>query len=179
MTGRNPVQQINESLRNAMAFSDALPVSPVVPSAVPASVQKSIPYRTLEFFSHRLNIVIGRRVAATSSAPSIKLPSPAPPTVQTPAQRSRLAHQTHRPSPARSRRVVSPVGADEDAEGEDDMEDVGDDGEDNEDKSLYCFCQKMSYGEVSAALSFRRIWVAQCELRRWLHATTQIVLTNG
>jgi chromatin modification-related protein YNG2 len=35
------------------------------------------------------------------------------------------------------------------AEGEDDVEEGnGDDDEDNEDKTLYCFCQKMSYGEV-------------------------------
>lgn len=40
-------------------------------------------------------------------------------------------------------------GPDEDAEGEDDTEEGnGDDDEDNEDKRLYCFCQKMSYGEV-------------------------------
>ena len=81
-----------------------------------------------------------------AQAASIKLPSPAPVSLQLPVQRSRTS--SHRPSPARGRRAVSSVGPDEDAEGEDDVEDAGDDGEDNEDKSLYCFCQKMSYGEV-------------------------------
>ena len=42
---------------------------------------------------------------------------------------------------------------DADAEGEDDAEgeEAGEDGEgeDGEDKQIYCFCQKLSYGEVS------------------------------
>ena len=31
----------------------------------------------------------------------------------------------------------------------------GDEDEDNEDKTLYCFCQKMSYGEVRVYPSYR------------------------
>lgn len=96
--------------------------------------------------------------------PIIKLPSPAPVAVNTHAgsssnvsggggsQRSRLSQHVHpRHSPARAtRRVATSVGpdADEDAEGEDDVEDTGDDNGDVEDKELYCFCQKLSYGEV-------------------------------
>lgn len=86
------------------------------------------------------------------SAGSIKLPSPAPvaaaPAAPT-AARSRLSQQVHlRPSGRRT----SPD-ADEDAEGEDDVEDGGEgeeDGGDAEDTQIYCFCQKMSYGEVRA-----------------------------
>ena len=68
-------------------------------------------------------------------------------------QRTRLAQQqSHRASPARGRQAPpEPPGPDEDAEGEDDVEEGnGDEDEDNEDKTLYCFCQKMSYGEVRA-----------------------------
>ncbi|KAA1466560.1 hypothetical protein DENSPDRAFT_831411 [Dentipellis sp. KUC8613] len=135
MTARNPVQQINESLRNAMALPEALPVQPVVTATAPTG---GAPLKK-------------RRVAAAVSTPSIKLPSPAPAVSQPPAQRSRGSHaQSHRPSPARSRRVVSSVGPDEDAEGEEDVEDMAEEGEDNEDKSLYCFCQERSWGEMIA-----------------------------
>jgi hypothetical protein len=50
----------------------------------------------------------------------------------------------------RGRQIQQEIpGPDEDAEGEDDVEEGnGDEDEDNEDKTLYCFCQKMSYGEV-------------------------------
>jgi hypothetical protein len=68
-------------------------------------------------------------------------------------QRTRLAQQqSHRASPARGRQAPpEPPGPDEDAEGDDDVEEGnGDEDEDNEDKTLYCFCQKMSYGEVRA-----------------------------
>ncbi len=75
------------------------------------------------------------------------------------AQRSRLSQQVHlRNSPAaRGRRGTASVGpeADEDAEGEDDIEeDVGEESGDAEDKSLYCVCQKMSYGEVRTDLNY-------------------------
>lgn len=47
----------------------------------------------------------------------------------------------------RTRRPTPSV-QDDDAEGEEDIEDGGEDGADTEDKTLYCFCQKLSYGEV-------------------------------
>ncbi|CCL98240.1 uncharacterized protein FIBRA_00234 [Fibroporia radiculosa] len=68
-------------------------------------------------------------------------------------QKSRLSQQVHpRQSPLRSRRVTASAGldADEDAEGEDDVEDGMEEGGDAEDKELYCFCQKLSYGEMIA-----------------------------
>ncbi|KAH9998826.1 hypothetical protein BJV74DRAFT_824044 [Russula compacta] len=135
-TSRNPVQEINESLRLAIAeASPIVPPPPVVLSAPQAPAQKK------------------RKVTATVSTASIKLPSPAPASVPALPQRTRLAqHQSHRPSPARGRQPPpEPPGPDEDAEGEDDVEEGnGDEDEDNEDKTLYCFCQKMSYGEMVA-----------------------------
>lgn len=52
----------------------------------------------------------------------------------------------------RQRRVTASVDpdADEDAEGEEDVEDHAEDNGDVEDKELYCFCQKLSYGEMIA-----------------------------
>ena len=97
-----------------------------------------------------------RRVAATASAGSIKLPSPAPSTVPATqgtggaGQRSRLSQQV---ATGRGRRATASVGpdADEDAEGEDDIEDANmDENGDAEDKSIYCFCQERSYGEMIA-----------------------------
>lgn len=105
-------------------------------------------------------------MVATSSAGSIKLPSPAPAAVPTNVhtvasaigQRSRLSQQVQpRNSPAaRGRRIATSVGldVDEDAEGEDDMEeDAMEEGGDTEDKELYCFCRKLSYGEVRTRLT--------------------------
>lgn len=96
-----------------------------------------------------------RKTMPVASAGSIKLPSPAPmsaaPSYGT-GQRSRV-HT--RQSPLRSRRVTESAGPDidEDAEGEDDLEEGMDDSGDAEDKRLYCFCQKLSYGEVGDASS--------------------------
>lgn len=49
---------------------------------------------------------------------------------------------------------------DEDAEGEDDADAEGDEDEENsadpEDKELYCYCQKMSYGEVRLSSLYPR-----------------------
>ena len=42
-------------------------------------------------------------------------------------------------------------GPDDDAEGEEDFEENGDETGDPEDQQIYCFCQKLSYGEVSGA----------------------------
>ncbi|KAH9003102.1 hypothetical protein EDB86DRAFT_3063072 [Lactarius hatsudake] len=147
-TSRNPVQEINDSLR--LAIADAAPIippAPVVLSAVQPPAQKK------------------RKVTATVAAASIKLPSPAPATVPVLPQRTRLAQQqSHRASPARGRQAQpEPPGPDEDAEGEDDVEEGnGDEDEDNEDKTLYCVCQKMSYGEMVACDN------AECAYQ-WFH----------
>lgn len=59
------------------------------------------------------------------------------PTTAHAQQKSRLSRQVHPPP------EYSP--ADADAEEGGDMEE-----EENEDETLYCFCQKQSYGDVSA-----------------------------
>jgi len=140
--GRNPVNQINESLRNAFAGStglgglgpgDVLPLSPVAQAAADAHRNKR------------------RRLGTSTSNASIKIPSPAPTNQYAPSQRSRLSQQAHpRHSPTRSRRATSLFGADEDAEGEDDYEENGEEAGDPEDQRIYCFCQKLSYGEMIA-----------------------------
>ncbi|KAI9463309.1 hypothetical protein BJY52DRAFT_76876 [Lactarius psammicola] len=147
-TSRNPVQEINDSLRLAIAEAPPIiPPAPVVVSAAQAPAQKK------------------RKVTGTVAAASIKLPSPAPAAVPVLPQRTRLAQQqSHRASPARGRQAQpEPPGPDEDAEGEDDVEEGnGDEDEDNEDKTLYCFCQKMSYGEMVACDN------AECTYQ-WFH----------
>ncbi|KAF7789344.1 hypothetical protein EIP86_000288 [Pleurotus ostreatoroseus] len=155
-TARNPVAQLNESLRSAVSIAE-------LPAAPATAVQAAPPQKR-------------RRTGLSSSVPSagsIKLPSPAPVAAavsaagasSSAAQRSRLSQQVHpRASPAaRGRRATASVGpdADEDAEGEEDLdEDGGEDGGDAEDTQIYCFCQKMSYGEVRAQLTVCRAWCA-------------------
>ncbi|KAI0650469.1 hypothetical protein C8Q79DRAFT_901818 [Trametes meyenii] len=93
---------------------------------------------------------------ATASAGSIKLPSPVP--VSSGAysgsgpQKSGLSRQVHpRHSPMRSRRTHTSTGLDDaDAEGEEDLDEAGEDNGDAEDQELYCYCQKLSYGEMIA-----------------------------
>lgn len=127
---RDPVQKANEIIRNSIAIPE-LPATPAASSGPPQKKRKTMP---------------------VASAGSIKLPSPAPmsaaPSYGT-GQRSRV-HT--RQSPLRSRRVTESAGPDidEDAEGEDDLEEGMDDSGDAEDKRLYCFCQKLSYGEMIA-----------------------------
>ena len=155
-TSRNPVQEMNDNLRLAIA-AEASPVAsppPTVLATTQAPTQKSM------FVCSRHVINVGllaathraeRKVTALAAAASVKQPSPVPASVPVIPQRTRLAQQqSHRPPPARGRQVQPELpGPDEDAEGEDDIEEGnGDEDEDNEDKTLYCFCQKMSYGEV-------------------------------
>ncbi|PCH40944.1 hypothetical protein WOLCODRAFT_24379 [Wolfiporia cocos MD-104 SS10] len=127
------VDRVNESLRSAIAIPEAVPAPPAAPPQPPTKK---------------------RRTMGAASAGSIKLPSPAPMTAGAyGAQRSRLGQQVSvRPSPLRSRRATASSGADpdEDAEGEDDVDDALEEGGDAEDKELYCFCQKLSYGEMIA-----------------------------
>jgi hypothetical protein len=99
-------------------------------------------------------------VIGIAAASSVKQPSPAPISAPVLPQRTRLAQQqSHRPPPARGRQIQQEIpGPDEDAEGEDDVEEGnGDEDEDNEDKTLYCVCQKMSYGEVCVTFRYYRV----------------------
>jgi len=138
---KNPIAQVNETLRSAATVAE-LPSTPVSSAAPPMKRR--------------------RVAAAAASAGSIKLPSPAPAavpanvSVSAVGQRSRLSQQVQpRNSPAaRGRRVAAEfigLEADEDAEGEEDVEeDAMEEGGDTEDKELYCFCRKLSYGEMIA-----------------------------
>ncbi|KAF9226781.1 hypothetical protein BS17DRAFT_503918 [Gyrodon lividus] len=136
--GRNPAAHINESLRNAFAGGTSLPL------ASNGSVA-SIGGRT----SSTEESAYKKRKLTTTQG-SIKIPSPAP--------------SLYVPTTGRGRRKKRGVSSEvddfdfdfgeetqaaEEGEGEGE-EGEGEDGEDGEDKELYCFCQKLSYGEMIA-----------------------------
>jgi chromatin modification-related protein YNG2 len=153
-TSRNPVQEMNDNLR--LAIAESSPIIPSPPAVLPtaqAPTQKSTFCRVTSHHPVDLQLApyIERKVIGIAAASSVKQPSPAPTSTPVLPQRTRLAQQqSHRPPPVRSRQIQQEIpGPDEDAEGEDDVEEGnGDEDEDNEDKTLYCVCQKMSYGEV-------------------------------
>ncbi|KAF8558722.1 hypothetical protein OG21DRAFT_1474585 [Imleria badia] len=133
--GRNPAAHINESLRNA--FSGAAVPPPTTASTTTAGTRTS----GTEENAHKK-----RKLTATQG--SIKLPSPAP--------------SSYVPASGRGRRKKRGVSSEVDdmdfdfgeeiqavEEGEGD-EGEGDEGDDGDDKELYCFCQKLSYGEMIA-----------------------------
>ena len=123
--GRNPAVAISESLRHALSGGDG-------------------PSPKSEYGGGR-----GRGRCADDDGTerrvqtSIKLPS----TTGTGYARSRLSRQIH---PVRSALEeegdADAEGEEEDAEGEEVEEG---DGEEGDDQQIYCFCQKLSYGEVS------------------------------
>lgn len=94
---------------------------------------------------HYLTIpFLERRLTTTTS---IKLPSPAPISISHQSashSRSRLSRQSH----TTRAQIQEEEDLDADAEGEDDV--AEEDGE--EDLTLYCFCHKQSYGDVSEFL---------------------------
>jgi len=126
---KNAVQEIRETLRSVLV-REATPVPSLVTAGATSSNKR-------------------RKTTVTAPTNTVKHPSPAPSNIYTGSQRSsRLATAQSRQSPFRMRRTSPSVEQDEDAEGEDDVEDGGEEGADPEDKTLYCFCQKLSYGEV-------------------------------
>ncbi|KAK7696217.1 hypothetical protein QCA50_000870 [Cerrena zonata] len=144
---RNPVSQVLEVLKNSSS-SISIADTPSTPTstATPTHPNK-------------------RRKTAAAPTVSIKLPSPAPVATSSASgggssaaanHRSRLSQQVARQSPARQQRSSGRAAAsaemdvDEDAEGEEDLEDNAEDNGEVEDKELYCFCQKLSYGEMVA-----------------------------
>ncbi|KAG0703905.1 hypothetical protein DFH29DRAFT_411973 [Suillus ampliporus] len=133
--GRNPAAQINESLRNAFAGGTATPLASGSGSMASVGGRASVTGEESAFKKRKL----------TTTQGSIKLPSPAP-SVYVPSTRGR-----------RRRRGVSSEADDfdydygEEAQGVEEAEaEEGEEGEDGEDKELYCFCQKLSYGEMIA-----------------------------
>ncbi|KAG2156386.1 hypothetical protein DEU56DRAFT_906541 [Suillus clintonianus] len=133
--GRNPVAQINESLRNAFAGGTAIPLASGSGSMSAVGGRASVTGEDNAFKKRRLMTAQG----------SIKLPSPAP-SAYAPSTRGR-----------RRRRGASSEAEDfdydygEETQGAEEAEEgEGEEGEDGEDKELYCFCQKLSYGEMIA-----------------------------
>lgn len=88
-------------------------------------------------------------------------------------------HISHRRDP-RSQSEFSKVDGDRDHD--DDQDGVGDDDDDGkefgdpDDPTLYCYCRKMSYGEVSYLFSTMSSYLVLC---RWSAATTRNALING
>ncbi|KAN0097205.1 hypothetical protein V8E55_001651 [Tylopilus felleus] len=133
--GRNPAAHINESLRNA--FSGAT----IPPSTAGSAITVASRTSGTEESVHKK-----RKLTAPQG--SIKLPSPAPSSYVPVSNRGR-----------RKKRGVSSEVDDMDfdfgeetqvaEEGEGDEAD-GEEGDDGDDKELYCFCQKLSYGEMIA-----------------------------
>jgi chromatin modification-related protein YNG2 len=145
-SGRNPAQQISESLRNALANpsesrqGSATPTPSAAAATSGVSVTKS---EILFYITFRLtNIFSERRINNPASIKITPVPSPTKHRSASPSA-AVISQTTH----ARSRlRQVVPVEESEPEAGGDDEMDVEDDAED---ERLYCFCQKQSYGDVS------------------------------
>jgi len=130
-SGRMPTEKMVDGLRSAVAAA-ADPSSGTGGSGTATPTSGSMKRR-------RLNTTVSGSV------------STAPVTLShVSAGRSRQSSQHHRGSSPASRRAVVSAGPDEDAEGEDDVGDEGDDGGEQEDQQAYCFCRKLSYGEMIA-----------------------------
>jgi len=127
---RNPALAISESLRNALALTPAADPRPLVQVAAAASSGPATKKR-------RLNVT--NSIKITPAVTPIKHRSASPSTIavtttQVIQQKSRLSRQIHLP--------VEDL--DVDADGDEDAE------EEIEDETLYCICQKQSYGDMIA-----------------------------
>ncbi|KIO12506.1 hypothetical protein M404DRAFT_12729 [Pisolithus tinctorius Marx 270] len=131
--GRNPAAQINESLRNAFAGGMPVPLSAgggLVSVSTRSGVEESA-YKK-------------RKLTAQES---IKMPSPAPSHVASTGRGRRKKRGVSSEADDFEMEFAEETQGTEDAEGE---EVDGEEGDDGEDKELYCFCQKLSYGEMIA-----------------------------
>ncbi|KAJ2934527.1 hypothetical protein H1R20_g2558, partial [Candolleomyces eurysporus] len=123
----NVATQISENLRSALdgtsTLTDQITIALAPATAGTASSSQSNKKRKL------------------TTQPSIKLTAPSPATTPSTAySRSRPSRQVQ----ANKATLEEPDDEDLDAEGEDDFE--GEEGE--EDPTLYCFCQKQSFGDM-------------------------------
>jgi chromatin modification-related protein YNG2 len=149
--GLSPVIQIGESLRNVTgAQGEALPSitlssGPSYNKSTFSPLSSALSFLITRCRMYYLTIhLLERRLTTTTS---IKLPSPAPISISHQSashSRSRLSRQSH----TTRAQIQEEEDLDADAEGEDDI--AEEDGE--EDLTLYCFCHKQSYGDVSAFL---------------------------
>ncbi|KZT29408.1 hypothetical protein NEOLEDRAFT_1128151 [Neolentinus lepideus HHB14362 ss-1] len=139
--GRSAMKEVNDRLTATITLPEVPNLSP----ATPTPVNKR------------------RRLDARPSTTSIKLPSPSPsiialtPTPAPAAGRSRLQNQIHIGSRGRRSAVKleQKEEEEEDAEGDDDVENEAEGAaegpeveEEPEDKTIYCFCQQTSFGEM-------------------------------
>ena len=155
-TMKMPALAMTESLKAALAgtpisdtrySSPSLPATPV--AAAPAVPSHKRTWICLATSGVRLIPSVGRKVTASASTPSIKVPASAwaqkrsaSPTVQPSISaagnpRSRLSRQIHPPTPN---------------DDEDEQMEAGEQEEVDEDDRAYCYCQKSSFGDVSPIL---------------------------
>lgn len=145
-SGRNPAQQISESLRNALVNpsesrqSSATPAPGAVAATSGGNVTKSEFFFPITF--HRAKLISERRINNSASIKITPVPSPTKHRSASPSA-AVLPQTTHARS--RLRQVVPVEDSEPEAGGDDDM----DADDDAEDERLYCFCQKQSYGDVS------------------------------
>jgi len=137
VAGLNPVMQIGESLRSAMAGGVSTP--PAIPVAGPGYNKSALVRTDLPRLLDNRLLILSRTERKLTTNTSIKLPSPVPISL---VHQSTTTHTRSRLS--RSTRVQQEEDLDADAEGDEDVE--GEDGED--DTTLYCFCHKQSFGDV-------------------------------
>jgi chromatin modification-related protein YNG2 len=176
-SGRNPAQQISESLRNALVNpsesrqGSATPTPGAVAASSGVSVTKSevlfqitLPYAKFFFSERRINTPASIKITPVPSPTKLRSASPSAAVIpQTTHARSRL-------------RQVVPVEESEPEAGGDDEMDVDDDAED---ERLYCFCQKQSYGDVSECSLFLTGRIIDQVDRWWLVIMKMDVPTNG
>ncbi|TFK55381.1 hypothetical protein OE88DRAFT_611522 [Heliocybe sulcata] len=142
--GRSAVKEVNDRLTATITL-------PEVPN-LSAAATTPVPKR--------------RRLNPQPSTTSIKLPSPSPsiitltPTPAPSGVRSRLQNQIHMASRGRRSaqtaiKLEQKEEEEEDAEGDEDVEEEAEGGvegpeveEEPEDKTIYCFCQQTSFGEM-------------------------------
>ncbi|KAF4618527.1 hypothetical protein D9613_009709 [Agrocybe pediades] len=134
--GKNPALAISESLRNALAMAPLPAVSVAAAAAAPSPPANK---------KRRLTTATSIKISPATTP--TKHRSASPTTVSAPTahvqQKSRLSRQVRIP-------VVEDNNDEEEEaeEGEEEMEEEEEDAED--DKTLYCFCQKTSYGDMIA-----------------------------
>ncbi|EGO02227.1 hypothetical protein SERLA73DRAFT_178071 [Serpula lacrymans var. lacrymans S7.3] len=146
--GRNPAQQITESLRNAFAGGAGIASggSGVGVGAGAGMNRMAVAVGGPEFGGaqkkRKLNTLQG----------SIKLPSPAPASLYNPALNHHGRGRRRRARDASSDNDADDYDFGDEGMGEEEGEggEEGGEGEEVDDKALYCFCQKLSYGEMVA-----------------------------
>ncbi|PPQ91369.1 hypothetical protein CVT25_004136 [Psilocybe cyanescens] len=135
--GRNPALAISESLRNALSITPVPDPRLAAQATVATSPSPSAGHATKK-----------RRITATQSIKISPVGSPAKHRSASPTIAPAAAHV---PQKSRLSRQVQLVVEDNDQDMDADGDEEADAEEDNEDETLYCFCQKQSYGDFHLA----------------------------